>query len=209
MGLSALATASNAQTWYGQINAGAGFGGTSDLSAVIDDGGPPVSIGTDLDLATGYLVSAAIGHQVGAFRVEGEFVYADNDYDDLADEAQGIFIDDASISQASALVNVIYDFRNAGPWTPYVGAGIGYGVVRYDDQESDPDDAIDETDEGFTWQLKAGVSYAFSDSLSLDAGYRYLKAPEFEYSEEDLGETFDLNIETEVHVVTVGLRFAF
>ena len=49
-------------------------------------------------------------------------------------------------------------------FTPYLGAGAGWGWI-------DGDHGND--DSGFTWNLMAGATFSLTDSLALDAGYRF------------------------------------
>ena len=72
-------------------------------------------------------------------------------------------------------------------FTPYVGAGVGYGWVDADHGGSD---------DGLTYALMAGVSVDMSQSVALDVGYRYR---ELMISGEDPSD----------HSALAGIRFKF
>lgn len=75
------------------------------------------------------------------------------------------------------LANVYWDITNMSGFTPYIGAGIGATYNRVDrlyEGNPPPDYEIGENNWAFAAALMAGVSYDVSDSLKLDANYRYL-----------------------------------
>lgn len=74
---------------------------------------------------------------------------------------------DTTISDLDATTltgNTYIDIPLDLTFTPYVGAGAGWGWV-------DGDNGND--DSGFTWNVMAGATFSLTDSLALDAGYRY------------------------------------
>lgn len=74
---------------------------------------------------------------------------------------------DTTISDLDATTltgNTYIDIPLDLTFTPYVGAGAGWGWV-------DGDNGNDES--GFTWNVTAGATFSLTDSLALDAGYRY------------------------------------
>ncbi|MGH8553567.1 MAG: outer membrane protein [Methylococcales bacterium] len=62
----------------------------------------------------------------------------------------------------SVLANAYLDFDLGSVFTPYIGAGAGWGWANSDD--------------GFTVALMAGVGFDLSDNLALDIGYRFREA---------------------------------
>ncbi len=82
-------------------------------------------------------------------------------------------------SFTSVLGNVYFDFDMDSSFSPYIGAGAGYGW--------------DSGDDGFAYALMAGVGFDLSDHLTLDIGYRYR----------------DMDSGPESHEVLGGLRFEF
>ncbi len=117
---------------------------------------------------------------------------------------------DAKVNVQTLLFNVYYDFRNSSDFTPYIGAGVGMAFVRgfatadvYDINTGARTAHV--SAEGysteFAWQVGAGVSYAFTDNVSADLGYRYL----------GLGSGGDDVISgfSGAHEFSLGLRFTF
>lgn len=95
--------------------------------------------------------------------------YRYNDYlrADLRVDWAGIYdttpgADDMNLT--TALGNLYFDIPTETMFTPYVGAGIGYGWGPVD---GGPDK------DGFAYALMAGTSVTLSDGLSLDLGYRF------------------------------------
>jgi len=74
---------------------------------------------------------------------------------------------DTTISDLDATTltgNTYIDIPLDLTFTPYVGAGAGWGWI-------DGDNGND--DSGFTWNVMAGATFSLTDSLALDAGYRF------------------------------------
>lgn len=80
----------------------------------------------------------------------------------------------------SLFANVYYDIHNKTQFTPYVGAGLGMGLVKTkgkigleSDGGSDSIDFGSKTKANLAWNVGLGCSYAFTDTISADLGYRY------------------------------------
>lgn len=71
---------------------------------------------------------------------------------------------DAELSVASVLGNLYFDLANDTSFTPYVGAGLGYGWTM-----ASPGDDKD----GVAYALMAGVAVDLTDNIVIDAGYRF------------------------------------
>jgi opacity protein-like surface antigen len=93
---------------------------------------------------------------------------------------------DANIT--TVLGNLYLDIPTGSMFTPYVGAGAGYGWATVDGGGSGDKS-------GFAYSLMAGVSVDLSESVALDAGYRYR-------------EILDGNDPMD-HSVLGGIRFKF
>lgn len=127
-----------------------------------------------------------------------------------------------SVQHNSYMANFYYDFAISGSkWTPYVGAGIGFGTYEQKATvEVDIDDAIiaaatqagmgqmlaklplgeqtvaDDTLTEFEWQVGLGAIYSFNDTWAFDIGYRFNSSTvegEFVYA----------------HEIKVGARYMF
>lgn len=87
------------------------------------------------------------------------------------------------ISTLTVMGNAYFDWANDTAFTPYVGAGVGYGWV-----ENNPN--------GVAVGVAAGVAVDLSDNLALDVGYRFR---DIMASGPDVKE----------HQLTAGMRFSF
>jgi opacity protein-like surface antigen len=92
----------------------------------------------------------------------------------------------ADMSTTTVLGNLYFDWANESAFTPYVGAGLGYGWV---------DDAPD-NDSGIAYGLAAGVSMGLTDNIDLDVGYRFR-------------DIMISGSDPQEHVVSAGVRFNF
>ena len=131
-----------------------------------------------------------------------------------------------SVRHDSYLFNMFYDFNFGTRWTPYVGAGIGFGRYQQETSfnynadltnlkdkikdfaseqaESMPDSVTgsvtpDQASHDlyrFEWQVSAGVAYNFDEDWVLDLGYRFNSAT--------VGGEF-----VYAHEVKLGARYMF
>jgi opacity protein-like surface antigen len=71
----------------------------------------------------------------------------------------------SDMSVTTVLGNLYFDWANASAFTPYVGAGVGYGWTDVSGGGGD--------DDGFAYALQAGVGVDLTENIVLDAGYRF------------------------------------
>lgn len=182
---------------YLQANLGAGVAGKTELDATLVGQG---SASTDGDLDAGLFASVAFGKVfAGGLSVEGEILYLKNDIDtgDL-DRALGTPLN-ASVRSQGVMLNAFYNVGSPDSVSARFGAGLGYGQSRYK-MLGDSD-----TGDGLMWQAMVSAAYPISETLALDVGYRYVRAPEYEVSD----PSGRLSAETGAHVLSVGTRFSF
>lgn len=117
----------------------------------------------------------------------------------------------SKFSALSILANAYVDLGNFNGFTPYVGAGIGGTRVSWSDIH---DVRYGGSHEGaanwrFTYALMAGMSVDLTQSLKLDAGYRYrhINGGKMFQGNQWIGDGYDKGIN--VHDVRVGLRYQF
>ena len=91
--------------------------------------------------------------------------------------------------------------------TGYFGGGVGFASTE---MIGDIDTiSYNHTDEGFAWQLIAGVDFPITDSLSLFTQYRFLVLSDGDYTT-DFGDfTFRTNDNPMSHAIQVGARVSF
>jgi len=126
--------------------------------------------------------------------------------------------DTAKMSALSILANAYIDLGNFNGFTPYVGAGIGGTRIKWGDLTNTIDPGFYQSGSTvhsgsaswrFTWALMAGLSYDLTQSLKLDAGYRFrrIEGGEMFGATKDIGRGFDRSFD--IHDVRVGLRYQF
>lgn len=203
----AAAAPASAQSWYGQVNAGANINAEVDVTASITDGVDTLSDSGAFDLDRGLFLAGAFGRDNGRVRIEGEILYTKSELEDstLSDGTTDYDLGEVSATQAAVMLNLLIDLGSGGRITPYVGGGLGFGATRLEAPDLDED----EVKTGLAWQLKAGLAIAMSDRATFDIGYRYLRGAEFEADYQEPGFGYSLEAEPTSHVVTAGVRFAF
>lgn len=98
-----------------------------------------------------------------------------------------------------------FTFKN---FTPYVGAGIGNTWMRVKTDDTVVAGSSSETK--FTWQVEAGIQYAFTDNLSVRAGYRYVDMGKFDIPLSDgFNPLGNLTGRLTAHEVMVAFRYTF
>jgi opacity protein-like surface antigen len=93
----------------------------------------------------------------------------------------------ATLNTTTVLGNAYFDFKNSSMFTPYVGAGLGYGWATGTGIASD---------KGLAAGLAAGVSVDMTSNLALDVGYRFR-------------DIMVSGADPKEHQVTAGIRFKF
>lgn len=175
----------------------------------------------DVDFDSGLALGLALGYKFGPARVEGELAYQKNDFDDITVSAGGVSISGAALTgvpfsgdvkTTSFLLNGYYDFANDSAFTPYLTAGLGFAKVK---ASSDPWDLTglgggvipgwSDSDTVFAYQIGAGLEYALSQTVSLDARYRYFATSDPSITID--GENFDAEFAS--HNLLLGVRVSF
>jgi len=194
--LTVLAGPAFAEGWY------ADFGGSYSFfeEQAISDAVIPGSRG-ELALNDGFGVTAALGYAwQNGLRTEAELGYRRNGLDKVSGGAFGTRFTgdvDGHVSALSGMVNVLYDYKTSGNFTPYIGTGIGVAdVTAVSDRLR-----VDSNDLNFAYQFMGGVRYALTDHVSLRTGYRMFAttAPEIQGSKGDYM----------THNVELGLTIGF
>ncbi len=131
------------------------------------------------------------GDDDSAFSVGGGigYRYNDNFRTDLTVDWNGKYNigAGADLSTTTVLGNLYFDWANTSAFTPYLGAGIGYGWANFSPGSNDS---------GLAYGLAAGVAVDLTDNVALDVGYRFR---DIMISGPDPKE----------HIVSAGIRFSF
>jgi OOP family OmpA-OmpF porin len=167
------APAAATEGWYGRADAGYSVDGNVE------------AFDFEFDLEDDWMADVALGYAFqNGFRTDAELSWRNNEVD--------LFDEDAEV--LAGMFNVFYDFNRGGRFQPYIGAGVGYGQLDFDDLD----------DSGLAYQAMAGVGIAVSERATIDVGYRYFVMDDLEL---DLDGPTDVSYEHQA--VTVGLRWQF
>lgn len=211
--------------FYVQYNAGATWVPNQSLTAADASGtnkvtGQRMSGHTEQNI--GFAVGGAIGTRfLDFFRGELEYMYRQSEVTNFSVQGGN---SDASgdVSLMTVMLNGYFEYDLDIGFVPYVGLGIGWGMVKLDAKNRElPESAKPESkDAVFAYSLMAGGSIPINEVLDIQIGYRYIRTTE---SRIDTGFTDKSNpppalIETrsrrfdyeyDAHEGIVGLRLNF
>lgn len=188
-------------SFYATFFAGGSFA-TGDTS--VTDG---IGLTVETELDPGFIIGGAIGTTVYEnLRGEVEFSYIQADVDTVAGVAIPDDID-ATSTGFNVLANLWYDFENDTGFTPYLGAGLGYGTVEVS-TDGLPGDI---NASGFLYQLGAGIKMDVADNIALDLGYRYRVMMDADTEVDGIVVPADVDVTTDAtnHIVQAGVSFSF
>lgn len=131
--------------------------------------------GVRYGVALGYQFESFLGYR-DAFRGELEFAYHRNNVKHSISENVSIDVN-GNIHAYTLMGNIYYDFKTAGNFTPYVGAGIGYANMHARFKDSQPSvygtNNLIHSSESWVWQVMGGVSMPITDCIDLAVEYRH------------------------------------
>lgn len=143
----------------------------------------------------------ALGAKHGAFRLETEYNTGKTAHKkiDLDGDAAK-----ANLRTESILVNAYWDIDLCSRFTPYVSAGAGLAKLNF--RAKSEDGVMKSNPSNFAWQIGAGVSYAATDSIDVDLGYRYVDMGAARIMK--MGD-MEYKINTARHELYAGIRYNF
>ncbi len=152
-------------------------------------------------------------------RVEIEYALRSNLHYDDTFNASGGFVNssiDASyvFNAQTLLANLYFDFHNSTAFTPYVGAGLGFGFTtetieldangNFDGVSYNGSGSATSYNTNFAWQVGAGVAYSFNELMAADLGYRYMS-----FGVSDIDFLTNADTFASAHEISLGLRLNF
>jgi opacity protein-like surface antigen len=192
---------------YIGLEAGLSFLSDSKFSGTLD--------GFEVSFDTGFSIGAALGYKFTKhFRLEADLGYRQSDVDKITGFAVPLG-GSGDMSTLTVLGNAYYDFDLGIPIVPYIGVGIGLGVVDVNTSDSANRVSVNDSATTFAWNLMAGISYGLFDNVDLDLGYRYLGAidPELDATFAPVGifgeRTDTVNVDVDIHEIFLGMRYTF
>ena len=184
------------------------LGGTSGYRTVFDSDVNDAGSYLVAELHGGTYLGGTFGCSSGTMRLEGEFSWQKNDFDRLTDNTQrgtaASTVSDMSgdIAMLSLWLNGYYDFSIAARLKPFVGIGLGCGRFEIDSSGFVEDLVkLEEDDLAFVHQVILGIAYAISDTVTVDARYRFYGTDDPQF--DGTGITF------RGHGFEVGMRIGF
>lgn len=115
--------------WY--ISGSGGYSGLEDTAGTVANAPTPGNtVRTDNPFEGGYGVQAAVGRQIGRFRLEGELGYSRDTQDEVLNivPSTGRANVDVKQSAVRVMANAYFELSQ-GRLRPYVGAGIGVSEI--------------------------------------------------------------------------------
>lgn len=131
-------------------------------------------------LGEGLTAAVALGFDYAdGIRTELEYRYAKTDIDSLT-VGGGFFPDstsfpDIDVKAHLVMANFYFDFTNDGPFTPFIGGGVGGAFVTIGAG----------TDAALALQGRAGVSYDLGGGAAVSTEFIYLRSNELSYGPND------------------------
>ena len=148
----------------------------------------------------------ALGAKYKAFRLETEYNTGKTAHKKLYDGEVKV-----NLRTESILVNAYWDINTCSRFTPYVSAGAGLAKLNF--RAKTEDMVMKANPSNFAWQVGAGVSYAATDSIDVDLGYRYVDTGAAyimkQYAGGRQGGSMKEKINTARHELYAGLRYNF
>jgi len=178
---SMLATTANARDGSAYFTLEGGIASFGDIGIDVNQ----TSDAMDLTTNAGWEYGGIVGYDFGSFRLEAEGTRKTSemqqlrgdsnfDTDEVSAGVQELASVRGNIESEAIMANALVDIGGNDGVGAYGGVGIGYAWVRTDgsiDGVIAP--FVDDSDNGFAWQLVAGVAASVTEGVELGARYRY------------------------------------
>ncbi|MDR0967491.1 MAG: outer membrane beta-barrel protein [Rickettsiales bacterium] len=204
----------NAAYPYAALRLGAGLTNADVYNDIADEN-------FDQRGAAGFIGKIAFG-AASDFGLRGEIEYGFGELEDefivkpaawRGAEAKA----DYSVAQNFIMANAYYDITTDTKITPFIGGGVGIGILNTDveveSRAAGIDAEADSTKTNFVWNVGGGVAYQFNDALTFDVSYRYVDMGKNDIAVRVITTGFDetsiTNMDIESHEILVGARYTF
>ena len=177
---------------YASLNIGAA---APSITSITDPADP--TIDDELTMKRGLALGGAVGFEMDQFRFEAELARRMNDPDKYKFPGGSLNLTGGDFKTDTLLVNGYYTFSINSPIKPFVTAGIGAARVKANGV-TDGVDTLNDTATGLAYQVGAGAEYELTDTVSLEAKYRYLGVKDLDFG--------GLKNDAKSHEVFAGIR---
>ncbi|KEO91596.1 flagellar motor protein MotB [Erythrobacter longus] len=170
-----------------------------------------------IDRDDGYEIGVVAGYDFGAFRLEADLSYRENDSERLEIITPGlsnatglpIALNQTDIGNAdvfAAMINGLVEFGNDDGFTVFAGGGAGVAHVEVSAGNDTIGVPISDGDTGFAYQALAGARVAVTDNVDLGLKYRYFVAQDVGI---DARNVTELEADYESHSILASLIYNF
>lgn len=161
----------------------------------------------DGELGNGSFFSGAVGVDRGVWRFEAELARRGGSLNAFNINGADIGATGDGLTATSLMANTYIDFAPEARLSPYLGAGAGMARITAD--ISGTGGRIDGDATALAFQLIGGASMALSETTSVFADLRYLRAMETDHTlTAPLGSS-DVSFQYDGYTLGVGLRVDF
>jgi OOP family OmpA-OmpF porin len=198
-----LTTPVLAQSWDGQtyVTVQGGWNQQEDHNFTTGGGAK-----VNTEMKDGYVVVGAVGRQYGNIRAELEGSYRANDVDGHNVGGPVLEGSRGESKVMAGMGNLYYDIPTGGALTPYLGGGVGAADVQFENYGTNATGTVlDDGETVFAYQGIAGLNYALTGNVSLNAEYRYFATADVEVQ----SGTRTSDVEYRTHNVIGGVRYIF
>jgi outer membrane protein OmpA-like peptidoglycan-associated protein/opacity protein-like surface antigen len=136
-----------------------------------------------INTGTGWEGDVVIGYDFGAFRLEAEAGYKNQDHDTLfidGPNTAGLPVGlrtgpDSTQKTYTGMVNALIDIGSDDGLQFYAGGGAGLARVNFELSVPGAGTFIDDSDTAFAYQGIAGMRFPVNDNIDLGVKYRYFR----------------------------------
>jgi outer membrane protein OmpA-like peptidoglycan-associated protein len=157
--------------WYAGLQAGGSYLQDASVS------GSSENFSTEYQFGYGGVASGGYGftpNSWGQWKVEGEVGYRTNEVNKATRSGSSNTGGSGTVSALDFMVNGLLEFMPKSKWHPYVGAGVGYAMVKADSVRNSGSALYSASGD---WQLAyqgiLGGSYDINNNWAVKADYRY------------------------------------
>lgn len=194
-------------------------GGELGMSSLSNSDIKDIGNSADVSFDSGFMINGSFGyHYSKNIRFEGTIGYRTGGVDKLSlDGASQGGPGDMNI--LAFMANAYYDIDLGSPVRPYIGLGLGMGLVELNTNASSggASFSVDDSAATLLWNLMVGISYEVNDKIDVDFGYRYLGGIDASLntafadtsSKLPIASAGDTDVPIEANEIFLGMRYSF